>query len=109
VNNTLENYKNYPELTEAYEVVKTVEVVHNRKIYRIDVLKCYSNPSTPYTVNCWKYESVVMQPSGTNSEGQANKPQEMRVLVRSSLPAVNNTQDVESTLNRALRFLTNLE
>ena len=55
MNDVLQNYKDYPGLTEAYEVVKTVEVVHNHEIYRIDVLKCYSNPSVPYKALCWKW------------------------------------------------------
>jgi hypothetical protein len=105
MDNALENYKKYPDLTEAYEVVKTVEVVHRRKIYRIEVLKCFSNPPVHYETECWKREWVVLQ-QGDMTEGKFdNKPENMWVLVQSSLPEVHS-DDPERALQQALNFLT---
>lgn len=50
--NVLEKYKSFKAYNEAYEIVKTVEVVgYDREFYRIEVLKCFSNSKTPYIVD----------------------------------------------------------
>ena len=108
MNDVLENYKEYPSLTEAYEVVKAVEVVHNREIYRIDILKCYSNPPVHYQAECWKYEHVVLQQSDMTGGKFDNKPEKMVVLVKSSLPSVY-MDNPEIALHQALNFLTGVE
>lgn len=108
MDNVLENYKKYPGLTEAYEVVKTAEVVHNRQIYRIEVLKCYSNPPVFYQVACWKYESVVLQQSDMTGGKFDREPEGMTILVKRSLPWVHQ-YDAEIALHQALNFLTGVE
>jgi hypothetical protein len=105
MNSVLENYKKYPGLTEAYEVVKTVEVVHKRKIYRINVLKCYSNPPVHYQAECWKQEWVVLQQGDMTNGKFDNRPENMWVLVRSSLADVYSDKP-EGALRQALNFLT---
>ena len=104
----LENYKKYPGLTEAYEVVKMVEVVHERRIYTINVLKSYSNSSVHYQTECWQHESVVLQQSDRSSGKFDNEPANMLVLVRSSLPWVH-ADDPEIALHQSLNFLTGVE
>ncbi len=69
MSDALENYKKYPNLTEAYEVVQTVEVVVNKRIYQIEVLKCYSNPPIHYEISYWELEHVYLQPSYPRSDG----------------------------------------
>jgi len=108
VNYVLENYKMYPGLTEAYEVVKTVKVVHNRQIYRINVLKCYSNPPVHYEAESWKQEWVVLQQGDMTNGKFDKKPENMWVLVWSSLPWVH-MDDPEIALHQALNFLTGVE
>ena len=108
MNNVLEDYKKYAGLTEAYEVVKTVEVVHNRRIYRIDVIKCYSTPPVHYEVRYWKREWVVLQQGDMTNGKFDNKPENMWVLVQSSLPWVHS-DDPEGALHQALNFLTGVE
>ena len=108
MNDVLQNYKDYPGLTEAYEVVKTVEVVHNREIYRIDVLKCYSNPPVHYQARCWKWEHVVLQQSDMADGKFDNKPERKIVMTGSSLPSVT-MDDPNRALHQALNFLTGVE
>jgi hypothetical protein len=108
MNDVLEDYKKYPDLTEAYEVVKTVEVVYKRHIYRIDVLKCYSNPPIHYQTQCWKREWVVLQQGDRSSGKFDNEPANMWVLVDFNLPWVHNN-DPEIALHQSLSFLTGLE
>lgn len=108
MNNVLENYKKYPGLTEAYEVVKTAEVVHNRQIYRIEVLKCYTKPPIHYQTECWKYESVVLQQSDKTGDKYDREAERMWVLVKSSLPWVHQ-YDPETALHQALNFLSGVE
>ena len=105
MNNVLENYKKYPGLTEVYEVVKTAEVVHNRRIFRIEVLKCYSNPPGFDEVRCWKYESVILQQSDMTGGKFDREPEDVRVLIKTSLPDVH-AGTPESALREALHFLT---
>ncbi len=50
--NPLEDWKQF-NLSEAYEVVKTAEVVMDERTYRIEVLKSYSNPNVPFSTRAW--------------------------------------------------------
>jgi hypothetical protein len=105
MSSVLENYKKYPGLTEAYEVVKTVEVVHERQIYRINVLKCYSNPPLHYQAEYWKQEWVVLQQGDMTGGKFDHEPERMHLWVRADLPWVH-TDDPEIALHQALSFLT---
>ncbi len=108
MNNVLEDYKKYPGLTEVYEVVRTAEVVHNRQIYRIEVLKCYSNPPVFYQTECWKWENVILQQSDMTGDKFDREPERMWVLRKRDLPWVHQ-YDPETALHQALNFLTGVE
>ena len=47
----------FPELTEAYEVVRTVEVVVARRTYRVEVLKS-RKPEETYVARYWRLENL---------------------------------------------------
>ena len=93
MNSILEKYKEYPNITEAYEIVKTVEVVHNRQIYRVEVLDCYTSLPIYYSINCWKYNK---------------EPNEMDIFVQYKLPEINQ-QGPDLALHQALNFLSGAE
>jgi len=99
-----ERYKN---LTEIYEVVKTVEVVRDGKTrYRLEVIKEYrGNTSVLYDVLCWRHEHFHIQPSYPRSGGKFEKePEDARILVPGHMPALNNPT-AEGALRQALNFL----
>jgi hypothetical protein len=56
----VEKYKN---ITGAHEIVKTVEVVKNRQLYRIEVIKSQTNNDESFEVRCWQYLNINVQPS----------------------------------------------
>jgi hypothetical protein len=105
MDNVLENYKEYPDLTEAYEVVKTVDIVYRRKMYRIEVVKCYSNSPVNYEVGYWKRESVVLQQADRTGGKFDHLPEDQRIFVRADLPDVHSDNS-ENALRQALGFLT---
>jgi hypothetical protein len=51
-------------LDAVYDVVRTVEVIVHHELYRIDVLRCYSNSRTPYTIRCRVQKNIVVRFSG---------------------------------------------
>ena len=109
MNNILESYQKYPGLTEAYEVVRTAEVVHNSQVWRLEVLKCYSNPPIFYKVRYSRYETVVLQQSDMSSGKYDNEPESMLVLVEQfGMPWVHQYEP-EIALHQALNFLTGAE
>ena len=99
-----ERYKN---LTEIYEVVKTVEVVRDGKTrYRLEVIKEYrGNTSVLYDVLCWRHEHFHIQPSYPKSGGKFEKePEDARILVPGHMPELHNST-AEGALQQALKFL----
>lgn len=110
----LENYKKYPNLTEAYEVVQTVRVVARRRRYQIQVLKCYSSSPVHYTVRYWDIDCAYLQPSYPRSGAPGKEvferhPEDREILMRNQfLPDVYQS-DPEVALHQALNFLTGRE
>jgi hypothetical protein len=51
-------------LDAVYDVVRKVEVIVHHELYRIDVLRCYSNSRTPYTIRCRVQKDIVVRFSG---------------------------------------------
>jgi hypothetical protein len=54
----LEHYAKQNSSEEVHEVVKTAVIVKDQKAYRIEVWKCYSNPSIKYTTSCCAPEEI---------------------------------------------------
>jgi hypothetical protein len=88
----LENWGEKGNFVELYEVVRTVVVNKNDKVYRIEVLKGYANPAIPYSTRCDVRE---------NENGRS-------VWVGYELPWTNR-DDAEGALQQALSFLANAE
>ena len=58
---SIENFRNYKTFTEAYELVKTVELVMDVKEYRIEILKSYSDNAMPYFSKTYVYEAFKVE------------------------------------------------
>ena len=88
----LEDWGGRGKFTELYEVVKTVVVNENDKLYRIEVLKGYANPAIPYSTRC----DVLEIENGRS------------VWIAYGLPWTCR-DDAEGALQQALSFLANAE
>jgi len=56
--NGLEDFRNFPGITEAWELVKTGVVVIREQLFRLELWHSYSNPDIAY------YVSVYIQQDG---------------------------------------------
>ena len=56
--NPLEYFRNFPNINEAWELVKTGLVVIEEKLYRLELWHSYSNPDIAY------YVSIFIQQDG---------------------------------------------
>ncbi len=91
--------------SEAYEVVRTVEIGLDQQTYRIEVLKGYSNPSIPFTTRGWMLSGVTLQPTYPLSYGQHHaKPTGMSLWVDLDLPWTA-AKDPDQALAQALGWL----
>ena len=54
----LTRFKDF-ELSEAYEIVRIVEVVKGTERYRVEVTKSVSNKNAPYDVQYYRWASVM--------------------------------------------------
>ena len=102
----LEDYKRYDAYNEVYEVVKTVEVVgYDRNFYRIEVLKCYSNPNVPFLVNYLTRDEATVQPTYPKTRGKFDRqPESVEVWHLSREPWVV-AQTAEDALRQGLNWL----
>ena len=83
---------------------RNAEIVYERNTYRIEVLKCYSNPNTPYVVRYWVQEHVNVQPSYPRLEGQYERtPEDIEIWKTADLPWVV-ANDPDSALSKAFIF-----
>ena len=74
-------------LTEAYEVLRTVEVIMGERNYRIEVLRGYWNPATPFTARCYVREDVTVQPTYPQTAGGfARTPRSSQLWLGYDLP-----------------------
>jgi hypothetical protein len=104
--------KKYSNITEAYEVIKTVEIVKDRdstQRYRIEVIK-YCKTYDYFDVFCWRYLSTSAQSSFPKTEGGKNKesqlkPEEIRILVQVKMPDIIAPTD-DIALTRAIDYLS---
>lgn len=90
----LERWENT--VTEAYEIVKTVEVVVNRQIYRLEVMKAHGTGQFKgeewYEVEGWHY---------TKQNGE-----EALTRIQPKIPWLR-VDSAELALNRAINWLVN--
>ncbi|HVH87186.1 MAG TPA: hypothetical protein VM912_10700 [Terriglobales bacterium] len=56
--NSLEDFRNFPGITEAWELIKTGVIVIREQMYRLELWHSYSNPDIAY------YVSVYIQADG---------------------------------------------
>ena len=109
----LESSKEKYGVTEAYEVVQTVDVhwEGKRPANRIEVLKCYVPSPGRYTVRYWDFEHVRLQPSYPRTNGPKGPeferdPEDMLILVRNPWRPSVYEETAERALAHALSFLS---
>ena len=84
--NSLKDFRNFPGITEAWELIKTGVVIIREQMYRLELWHSYSNPDIPY------YVSVYVQEDG--------------VWKRMQDPIFPIGLDAEQTLREAMAFLS---
>ena len=99
----LADYKKFKAYNEAYEVVKTIEVVgYDRQFYRIEVLKCYSNSNTPYVVRYLTQDDYTVQPTYPYISGKfTREPESVGIWKHIDLPD-EHAQNAEDALRHAV-------
>ena len=90
--------KDFPEM---YEVVRTVIIVRNRALYRVEVLEDHASP-VRFKVHFSIQERLTIKTVDSDSEEEFKK-----VWVDLTLPWVE-TQDANSALNQALHQLSQI-
>jgi hypothetical protein len=89
------------DLPEMYEVVRTVIVVRNRTLYKVEVLEDHAYP-VRFKVHFSRQERLMFKTVGSNLEEEFKK-----VWVDLTLPWVE-TKDANSALNQALLQLSQI-
>jgi hypothetical protein len=84
--NSLEDFRNFPGVNEAWELVKTGVIVIRQELYRLELWHSYSNPDIPY------YVSVCVQQEG--------------VWKKMPDPIFPLGLDAEQTMREAIAFLS---
>ena len=84
--NSLKDFRNFPEISEAWELIKTGVVVIREQTYRLELWHSYSNPDIPF------YVSVYVQQDG--------------VWRRMQDPIFPIGLDAEQTMREAMAFLS---
>jgi hypothetical protein len=49
-NNAIADFRNFPGITEAWELVRTGLIVINEQLYKLELWHSHSNPDIPYYV-----------------------------------------------------------
>ena len=107
----IEEYEQFGAYNEAYEVVQTVQVVgHDQQVYRIEVLRCYSNKNTPYVARAYVEKNVSVKPdykNGLPSEDATSKysPEYVPSWVKYEQLPWTSRSTAESALDQALGVL----
>jgi hypothetical protein len=96
----LSRWKEYG-LSEAYEIVRTVEVVMDDHRYRIEVVKSHWNSNMPFTTREYVAEDVMM----TRESPEGAKPEPMQVWVDCGEAPWTAGNDPDAALAQALGFL----
>ncbi len=86
---------------EMYEVVRTVIVVRDRKLYKVEVLMDHAAPGA-FKVHFSRQERLAIEPVDSKSKEEFKK-----VWVDLTLPWVE-TNDANSALNQALLQLSQM-
>ena len=84
--NSLKDFRNFPAITEAWELIKTGVVMIREQMYRLELWHSYSNPDIPY------YVSVYIEQDG--------------VWKRMQDPIFPIGLDAEQTMREAMAFLS---
>ena len=84
--NALKEFRNYPGITEAWELVKAGVVVIKEQLYRLELWHSYSNPDIAY------YVSVYVQDNG--------------VWKKMADPIFPIGLDADQTMREAMAFLS---
>ena len=84
--NGLKEFRNYPGITESWELIKTGIVAIRELFYRLELWHSYSNPDIPY------YVSVYVQENG--------------VWKKMTDPIFPIGLDADQTLREAMAFLS---
>ena len=84
--NGLEDFRNFPGITEAWELVKTGVIVIREQLYRLELWHSHSNPDIAY------YVSVYVQQDG--------------VWKKMSDPIFPTGLDADQTMREAMAFLS---
>ncbi len=84
--NALEDFRMFPSITEAWELLKTGLIVSNESKYRLELWHSYSNPDIPY------YVAIYIQTDG--------------VWKRMPDPPFPTGLDGDQTLREAMAFLS---
>ena len=88
--------------TEMYEVVRTVIVVRDRKLYKVDILRDQAQAGA-FKVHFSRQERLAIQPVDSASKGEFKK-----VWVDLTLPWIE-TADANSALKQALLQLSEIK
>jgi len=103
--NVLDDYEGFDAFNEAYELVKTVDLVgYDRNIYRIEVLKCYSNRDIPFTVNYYIQGFLSVKPKLPSGEEMDLTSGKETWVPMTNMPSTRG-DTAESTLKIALAEL----
>lgn len=102
----LGDYKKYSGITEIYQIVNTVELVKDRRILRVEILKDYTSSPIRYIARYWEMEHSHIQPSYPQENGKfTRKSEDVSILkVLDGVDVYENT--AEFALHQALHFLT---
>jgi hypothetical protein len=84
--NSLKEFRNFPGINEAWELIKTGVIVIREQLYRLELWHSYSNPDIPY------YVSVSVQQEG--------------VWKKMPDPIFPLGLDAEQTMREAMAFLS---
>lgn len=55
----LEDFRNFPGITEAWELIRTGKIVIREQMYKLELWHSYSNPDIPYYVSIYTLDNGV--------------------------------------------------
>jgi len=108
MNAPLESYRDYDSFSEAYEIVCTALLVMDGEFYRIEVLRRYSSPNTPFTAHCWLQSKISVPLSSPETEEELEIPQDIQVWTEVvNFPWID-APTADAALTQALGFLADM-
>lgn len=94
------------EFPEAYEIVRTVDLVHSRKTYRVEVVRIRSKSTHKYTVQYWKNTEINAKPALPEDKLPGEASRRIEVWRRTDFPDVHE-DDPDTALDEAMRWIAN--